>query len=215
MDEEIAKGLIAELASVAKRCCTYIYWYHTADQELSPIDANGSACFLQIDDVVLGITAHHVIEGWERFRAAQPSAVFHLGDLEIEPLSRLKSRNPELDIATLIVSEDELEAIGSGVHMPESWPPPHLNEGDGILFGDFLAPIASSKETRLTLDSRTRLLGSIKSTIQGSHGTLSACDGSRVHTRRHPRATIGVELAAAPCFGSSKTLSSSGSLLGC
>ena len=68
---------------------------------------------------------------------------FQIGNVEIDPLSRLIAENAYLDLATVKLTAEQIRAItaeseiGGCVFMPVCWPPPALNPGEYVAFGGF------------------------------------------------------------------------------
>jgi hypothetical protein len=94
---------------------------------------NGSAFFVDAGHGPFGITADHVLRGWQEdhlnFRASQPL----LGAPDRNPISldfngnnRIIARHEKLDITTFRMIEREIAAIGRTIltGIQKKWPPP-------------------------------------------------------------------------------------------
>jgi hypothetical protein len=73
---------------------------------------NGTAFFLNPSERPFGVTASHVITGWEQSRVENSAGPLHLAGhrelLEIDWAARVIDDDPEIDIATFAVTEEEV-----------------------------------------------------------------------------------------------------------
>jgi hypothetical protein len=90
---------------------------------------NGTAFFLNAGARLFGVTASHVIEGWKRSCAERGTCPLHLsGHREVLPIDlhpRVIDDDPEIDIATFAVTEEEVRLLGKTVltGAQKVWPP--------------------------------------------------------------------------------------------
>jgi hypothetical protein len=90
---------------------------------------NGTAFFLNAGERPLGVTASHVIDGWKRCCVEQAAGALHLAGhrdlLQIDWPARVIDDDPDIDIATFAVTEDEVRLLGKNIltGAQKLWPP--------------------------------------------------------------------------------------------
>jgi hypothetical protein len=90
---------------------------------------NGTAFFLNPSERPFGVTASHVITGWEQSRVENSGGALHLAGhrefLEIDWAARVIDDDPEIDIATFAVTEEEVRLLGKVIMTgaQKIWPP--------------------------------------------------------------------------------------------
>jgi hypothetical protein len=90
---------------------------------------NGTAFFLRAGDRPIGVTASHVIRGWEQSRVEEGAGSLYLAghrdSLEIDWAARVIDDDFEIDIATFSISEQEVKALGKMIMTgaQKVWPP--------------------------------------------------------------------------------------------
>jgi hypothetical protein len=117
---------------------TPIYWYHQTAGGLAV--RNGSIFFLDCGEGCFGVTAAHVVEGYRQDAAAHPSLICQIGhDLIINVEDRLIDIDPQIDIATVRISTDEVARLGKIVYAGagKAWPPKPPTKDRGIIFAGF------------------------------------------------------------------------------
>lgn len=99
----------------------------------------GATCFiLRFDAGLIGITANHVIEAFEKRSREEGQFVYLLRTGPIDLIAAVIDRNAELDIATFRVTEDQL--IGSkaiAIDCRTEWPPPTPDRGAALSLGGY------------------------------------------------------------------------------
>ena len=90
---------------------------------------NGTSFFLNTGSRLFGVTASHVIEGWRRSCVEQGAGTLHLsGQRELLPIdwdACVMDDDPEIDIATFTITEDEVRLLGKTIltGAQKVWPP--------------------------------------------------------------------------------------------
>jgi hypothetical protein len=99
---------------------------------------NGTCFFMRTSRRLLAVTAGHVIQGFRKAKENNPSTMCQIGNLRFDPLARLIDVGVKADIATIDISEKELEHIGK---YPITLWPPHPPEQDnhGVLLAGYPA----------------------------------------------------------------------------
>lgn len=104
---------------------------------------NGTISLVDLGNGPMGITCQHVIQGYRIYREKYDDVLFNIGNVELDPLSQLIDENDKIDLATIKLTEDQIEAItsqgeiGSCVYKPSSWPPSPPKENEFVAFGGF------------------------------------------------------------------------------
>jgi hypothetical protein len=99
---------------------------------------NGTCFFIRTPRRLLVVTARHVVDGFRTAKATDSSTICQIGNLRVDPLERLVAAGEKADIATLDLTESELERIDK---VPITLWPPDPPDGDnrGVLFAGFPA----------------------------------------------------------------------------
>ena len=104
---------------------------------------NGTVTLVDLGDGPLALTCHHVIARFSRMRRCTDKVIFQIANIEIDPLDQLVDENARLDLASIRLTQKQVNEItsvgeiGSCVFKPTSWPPHTLAEGDFVAFGGF------------------------------------------------------------------------------
>lgn len=141
LTEQDARDLLAgplgeQQRGIFSACCAPIYWHRPDAFGNRPIPTNGTATFVQSSERLFGVTAAHVIEGYQA-AAALGDCVLQIGnaalDLELIAFDR------RLDLATFVVPPAVLRDIGKPI-APVSLPRPgdEPQEGRGIFLGGYI-----------------------------------------------------------------------------
>jgi hypothetical protein len=145
----------SQIIRIVPRYVAPIFWTR-AGEDGPVVVANGTALFLDTSTTTLIVTANHVIEDYKKAAAESPVRCQIL-NLEFDPVARLIDFNSEYDIATLAITRDEIERVGSGpdgaavfltawprqardvLREPAKldWPPQAPDVERGILFAGF------------------------------------------------------------------------------
>ena len=110
---------------------------------------NGSVFFLDCSQGAFAVTADHVYQAYLSRKEDDPGLQCRIGEVPFVPEERLIDRDPERDIATFRIEEQEVVRAGKAVYnpSPECWPPEPPHQGQGVLFAGF-----SGCERRLIRD---------------------------------------------------------------
>jgi hypothetical protein len=137
--ELMAGDFGSQIIRIVPRYVAPIFWTR-AGEDGPVVVANGTALFLDTSTTTLIVTANHVIEDYKKAAAESPVRCQIL-NLEFDPVARLIDFNSEYDIATLAITRDEIERVGSGPDGPPmfltAWPPQAPDVERGILFAGF------------------------------------------------------------------------------
>jgi hypothetical protein len=148
--EQEAKAIVRQIAPHVIRFAASIvaplYWV-AREPNGSIGTRNGTAFFLRTSDALFGVTAAHVIEGANGWRAhcdAQGKTNLRLGAKEGSSVAfnwhaRCVDINVEMDIATFMVSAREIDRINRTPYsgLQTSWPPPAPAVNTGITYAGF------------------------------------------------------------------------------
>jgi hypothetical protein len=101
---------------------------------------NGSGCFVLLGQRLVGVTCHHVLEGFRRKRQ-QITTVFQFGPLRLDPEIHLLSESQNLDLATFDFTAF-LDAPQNGVPRsaciePRQWPPQEVTSDDVLALAGY------------------------------------------------------------------------------
>jgi hypothetical protein len=102
--------------------------------------SNGSVFFLRFRDKLFAVTAAHVYEGYLADKKKAPRhIVCHIGNVLFDPEKRLVGlgSSKTIDIATFLLTWDELRAIGKQSVVGAPWPPPVPKAGQAVFLSGF------------------------------------------------------------------------------
>jgi hypothetical protein len=149
---EIARRVGKAAGEFAVTIVAPLYWVgRNADGTF--YTRNGTAFFLQTRDALFGVTAAHVIEGWRKHCEQHGKTTIRLGGRESTSVpfdwdERCVDINPDMDIATFMVSSDEIKQISvtpySGL---QPWPPGLPNKCQGVTYAGFPGHITRQLST--------------------------------------------------------------------
>lgn len=100
---------------------------------------NGSATLLRLGDRFLGVTCHHVLEGFRQSRETQ-RGIFQLGPIRMDPEQHLISEDHERDIAVIDLTgfvDTVPELSVAKFVQPTTWPPGDVSTDDVICLAGF------------------------------------------------------------------------------
>ena len=143
LDEDGARqllrgGLGNELLRAAANYVAPIFWGDPSSDE-QVIENNGSVFFVDCGHGAFAVTAEHVIAGYEEAQRADASMRCQIANHVFDPSDRIISRSVELDLITMAVTEEDVEAVDKWIYTrpPTMWPPPPPDEGKGVFFAGF------------------------------------------------------------------------------
>ncbi|MEQ9638481.1 MAG: hypothetical protein RIM84_00525 [Alphaproteobacteria bacterium] len=139
LSEEDARAIMAggfadACREILSGACAAIFWFAQDDAD-RPILGNGSVTFLQTPERLLGVTAAHVIRGYQAVRDVRP-VTLQIGDEIFEKL-RTIAISDRLDIATFELTARTLAGNGKPIVPFASWPPVAPLEGFGIMVAGY------------------------------------------------------------------------------
>jgi hypothetical protein len=132
-----------ECARLTIRYCLPVFWFRPRDRYDAIINS-GTVTLAKPSDKTIGITAAHVVRGFQADLHDHGSLGVQLGDTDISDLARrIIAVSDELDLATIDLSDGILERLGSGwdVFPLSLWPPKPPLEDHGITMGGFPASL--------------------------------------------------------------------------
>jgi len=134
LPEEIRK----DLTRVAEGLSAPLFWDVRAVSSTVNFFANGTMCFLEIDDKKIGITADHVYQSYLEEKKKSGMVWCQICNSTIDLESCLIDRDKSLDIATFEIPSVLLSAAGLSAHkLTKGWPPPMPRPEDRTLIGGF------------------------------------------------------------------------------
>jgi hypothetical protein len=140
--QAVIKGGVGEYElELVNRYCVPLAWRESTGQ--GPIvNRNGTTFFLNTGERVMGVTAAHVIDGYQNTMADAkgPLTLTSNGEsIHLDLDSRMIDSHPGIDIATFVVSEDEVRRLGHLVLTggQKTWPPSLPMENCGIVYCGF------------------------------------------------------------------------------
>lgn len=104
---------------------------------------NGTIALIDLGKGPMGITCHHVIQGYREYRKKYEDVLFNIGTVELDPIDQLIDENDKIDLALIQLTSSQVKEItsvgeiGSQVHKPRNWPPAPPEENEFVLFGGF------------------------------------------------------------------------------
>jgi hypothetical protein len=138
----VGKAALEFVATIAAP----LYWVARAPDGVL-YTRNGTAFFLQTEDALFGVTAANVIEGprsWREHCQDHGRKTLRLGGKDGTSTAfhwdaRCVDINLEMDIATFMVSQREIEQINRRAYagLQSTWPPELPNERQGIMYAGF------------------------------------------------------------------------------
>jgi len=138
---EKAKELIAgALGDVYRKilmdCCVPIYWFRL-NKDNPTILHNGTITLLKTPKKLLGVTAAHVLRGYENDCKKQKVRLQLMNEVVDDLLERVIAISDRLDIATFDFDERLVKKMGKDVSPLNSWPPQPPQEGKGIMLAGY------------------------------------------------------------------------------
>ncbi|WP_430422085.1 hypothetical protein [Phenylobacterium sp.] len=116
-------------------CCRPIYWFSLEADAC--IRNNGTVTFLRTPERLIGITAAHVLDEYDRVRTEELMRP-QIGNVVVHDLDRRRiATNTRLDIATIDLSDVDPAKFGNDLWPLATWPPMPPEEGRGIMLGGY------------------------------------------------------------------------------
>jgi hypothetical protein len=126
-----------EIAEFTMKVARPLIWHDSLERW--PKKLMGATCFiLRFDAGLIGITATHVIEEFEMARKRTDGLVCNLRTAPLDLSAAIIERDPELDITTFSVTEDQLiESEAIPIDCRSEWLPLEPDKGDALSFAGF------------------------------------------------------------------------------
>lgn len=167
--ELMAGPLSQVLKQMLMACCRPLFWF--ALDAVSPqILSNGTITLVRTPKRTFGVTANHVLSGFEQARSRQPVRAQISQVVVDDLLDRVIDRSDQLDLATIDLGGGLLEALGPMVAPLSLWPPMPPTEGRGIMIAGF--PGRERRETD-TLEASFGLSWAIGIAHQVTHDKIT------------------------------------------
>ena len=121
--------------SILAGCCAPIYWHRRATG-FADVCGNGTLTFVKTTERLIGVTAAHVLVGYQEAKAVCDVAL-RVFDSELVGGCDVIDINRDLDIATISLDAAFVQQIGKEVSPLEGWPPLAPEEGRGIMLAGY------------------------------------------------------------------------------
>ena len=139
-EEQARQLLVGDLGDVyrdiLRGCCAPVYWHRRAAVGTIEICDNGTLTFVNTGVRLIGVTAAHVVEGFDKARAAC-DVTLQVMNAELDGGFDVIDIDTNLDIATISVDTDLLKRLGKAINPLEGWPPLVPEEGRGIMLAGY------------------------------------------------------------------------------
>jgi hypothetical protein len=122
-DKESIAALGREVTALVQN---YVRPILCSDPPLSsnnPVIKGGTVTFVKTAKRTFGITNHHVIKGLRKIQEQNSHFQCQLDSLPFNIDQRLIAQNERLDLATVDISDSEIQRIGALAYTPSTWPP--------------------------------------------------------------------------------------------
>lgn len=173
-------GLANEQAKLAVQFSTYFVIAPPPSRDVTPDTQfnNGSITLVELGGRHCGITNWHVVDKYRERKNAGEKIVCQIGNVLIDPQSRLIDESEALDLAVLDLSDVDVAKIRGGrevpcqFHVPGAWPPERPAEGTYVAFGGW------PKSRRQMRSANLVEFGAVCSgatEVQSSHENLLRC----------------------------------------
>ncbi len=138
-DVSFANPFFDEISKYAVRFATPVFFGESPYSSYAASLSNGTASLLRLQNRFLGVTCHHVLDGYRRFKAAQDT-FFQLGPVRMDPQKHLISEDRNRDLAVVDLTPfvgkvgDLTEA---NFVQPTTWPPRDVSKNDVLCLAGF------------------------------------------------------------------------------
>jgi hypothetical protein len=122
--------------NILKDCCAPIYWF---DRDVSNIEilSNGTVTLVQTPDVLIGVTAAHVVNALLTDLDTKNLQVQIMNAVINDFPSRIIDISTKYDLATFHLDEGLLSQLGKPFQPLQQWPPKPPQEGRGIMLAGY------------------------------------------------------------------------------
>lgn len=130
------KEVQKEYLKIASSYSIPIFW-----TDSKKVVSNGSAFILNTGQNIFVVTAAHVYDNYIKAKTEGRISSCQLSNIEFELEKRRISNNDSksMDIATFVISDDEIKSLGKNIlHGSQSvWPPAQPNEGEVVVVAGY------------------------------------------------------------------------------
>lgn len=140
---ETLKALSEEAAKFPMRFAKAVIIGRVPSPDFPTQVSTGTATLVKLPIGAVAITCEHVVREALAVRNTDPDILFQVGDAVLDLEKQLIATDQERDIATIRITDAQLEKvisggeIGASLFAPVSWPPLQPTEQDYIAFGGF------------------------------------------------------------------------------
>lgn len=133
-------SLLEELKRYAGRLAQPVFFGESPNQAYSADLCSGSGCFILLGQRVLGVTCHHVLDGYRR-KGPIGRGFFQFGPVRFDPETCLLSESRPLDLVTFELTQ-YLDGERNGIERskciePIRWPPGPIERDDVLAFAGY------------------------------------------------------------------------------
>ena len=191
IDSAERAGYLPALSSIAKAMCVPFWWHGRDHSGGYSILYNGTVCFLDTGSRRIAFTADHVLAQYIADIERDSEVVCQFGSATVAPETRIIDRNPNLDLATIDVSDVLVGSTGGSFHLPITWPTKPLLESDALLLGGYPGTLRVEKAVTADLPFQW-IAGKVNSTSNSNIGIH--LDLANLHWPLHPGETFNKQL---------------------
>lgn len=127
--------------------CAPFWWHGEREDGFYRILGNGTICFVNTGERLIGVTADHVFSGYLKDKARCQAFACQFGGSTIDPETYLIDRSEDLDLATFNVPSVLVSAAKASVHYPSQWPTEAVREREVVLLGGYPGILRKPKDT--------------------------------------------------------------------
>jgi hypothetical protein len=135
------ESLSNQLIKYPLQFCVPCFFSIRPSKFFCPLVKNGTITLIKLDQLKLGVTCYHVIQGFRELKDEFPDALFQIGNAIFDILANIIDESKDLDIATINLNGTDLNEINIGRHIayfePSTWPPGVIRPGDPVALGGF------------------------------------------------------------------------------
>lgn len=144
--KEMAAGTLGKmLATMPVNYCQPVFFGPRPDNKRKTTINSGSISLVDFGIGPVGITCSHVLKKYREIKEkSDRDIVFNVGNTEIDPVSQLIDENEDLDLAVILLTNEQAENITKKIgkidtwflHMRD-WPPTPPQKNEYVMFGGF------------------------------------------------------------------------------
>jgi hypothetical protein len=141
-------GYLPVMRSLAMGLCAPFWWHGQDGDGRYRILHNGTICFVNTGEKLIGVTAAHVYKEYLVDKARYKVFECQFGGSTVDPERYLIDRSEQLDLATFDIPSVLVSAAGSSVHHPQQWPTESVREREVVLFGGYPGILREAKDVK-------------------------------------------------------------------